>query len=1170
MMRVATNFKLYLFGSPHLERDGEALDPGRRKARALLVYLATTGQRHNREALAAMFWPQQSQRWGRADLSRSLSILNKLLGAGGLESDRETVLLSFKSRAPGEASLWIDAAEFQKLLALAEKHTCPGGGICDDCLSYLAGAVSLYRADFLHGFTLPDCPAFDEWQFFQTETLRQAAARALERLAQGYVLRNEVKTALPYARRWLELDPLHEPAHRQLMQIYALTGQRAAALRQYEECRRILQQEMGVPPEAETTSLYETIKAERLFITARNGISDQLQPFSPHPPIFLQPETSAETEADIFVGQNRELARLNEALGQTRAGSGRILFVIGGAGRGKSTLVQEFARRAQAADPHLIAVSGYCDAHTGLGDPYLPFREILTLLAGDVDPKWTSGSLSKEQIHRLRALMPIALPALIEYAPNLIDTFVPRQPLLQRAAALAVDQPPWLKELQAMTVDSAITLEQKNIFGQFTAFLKAIASRQPLLLILEDLHWIDTSSTGLLFHLSRQISHSPILIVGTYRPDELASSWGDERQPVVGIISELKRQHGDILLDLADRPWGEGRYFVDAYLDTRPNRFNDAFRELLFRRTEGHPLFTVELLRDMVELGHIKKDEQGCWIAGEVIDWDRVPARVEGVIEKRIGRLENELQNLLAVASVEGEVFTAEVVARVQQLDEQYVIQQFSRTLGRRQRLVVTESVEWLGQQRLSHYRFRHHLFQHYLYQSLDKMERTSLHQLVGDALETLYENQTEAVAVRLAHHFEHAGLTQKAVGYLLQAGQQSLQLSANEEAVGHLNRGLALLSGLPGSNERSLQELEFQLAIGPAYLAIKSHGAPEVERTYARARELAQELGRPRKLFQALWGLSMFYLVRSRMQKSHDLAAQCLVIAGEQQEPTFLLTAHRMLGAALFLQGQLGAAQEHFEQGISLYNAPQSLPSLLLYGQDNGIACLNYASWGLWLLGYPEQALQRSLEAVSRAQTLAHPFSLATALVWAASLHQFRDESQAALERAEAAITLASEYGFAHWLNWATALKGWALARQEETAAGIQLIRQSLANWGKIGMETTRPYFLGLLAEAYGQAGQIKPGLEAIHEALGIVEQGEERYWDAELYRLQGELLLAEGSAQAEREAETCFLRAVDIACSQQAKSLELRVGQSLERLRQMQGKQEVADQRFTIRPGS
>jgi predicted ATPase len=278
------------------------------------------------------------------------------------------------------------------------------------------------------------------------------------------------------------------------------------------------------------------------------------------------------------------------ALETVRPGKGQILFIIGGAGRGKTTLAQEFAQRAQAVDPELIVVSGYCNAHTGLGDPYLPFREALTMLTGEVEAKWTAGLISSAHVRRLWELMPLTVPTLVKQAPDLIDSFVPAGPLLERATRFAPAQAPWFKQLMTMTTHAPrASLEQKQILAQYTALLKTVTRQHPLLLILEDLHWVDASSNALLFHLSREVGNSPILIVGTYRPDEVALSRGEMRHPLTEMMGELKRRHGDIWLDLGNLAPAEGQHFVEAYLDTQPNRLGRTFRAALFRHTGGTP-----------------------------------------------------------------------------------------------------------------------------------------------------------------------------------------------------------------------------------------------------------------------------------------------------------------------------------------------------------------------------------------------------------------------------------------------------------------------------------------------------------------------------------------------------------------------------------------------------
>jgi predicted ATPase len=546
---------------------------------------------------------------------------------------------------------------------------------------------------------------------------------------------------------------------------------------------------------------------------------------------------------------------------------------------------------------------------------------------------------------------------------------------------------------------------------------------------------------------------------------------------------------------------------------------------------------------------------------------------VEGAIAKRIQRLEKELQSILTIASVEGETFTAEVVARVQQLQERELVQRLSRELDKQHRLVTAQALASLNGQRLSLYRFRHHLFQHYLYHHLDEMERVYLHEAVGNVLEALYGDQTEPVAVQLARHFEQAGLPEKAVTYLLQAGKRAARLSAHEEAIAHLGKGLTLLVTLPDTSERTEQELSLQIALGNALIATKGYAAPEVGQTFSRARELCQKIGETPQLFSVLHGLHRFYFVRAELQTARELGEQILRLAQGQQDPVLLVSAQRVMGATLWALGDFAQAQAHLEQGLALYDPQQHHTYVLLYGQDEGVTCLAYATWALMPLGYVDQALQRDHEALTLAQELAHPYSLAYALNYAAWLHRFRREAWVVQERTEAAIAIATDQGFALWLAMATMYRGWALTEQGQAKEGLAQIRRGLSAWQDTGAELSRHYFLSLLAEAHAKIGQIKEGLVVVDEALAAVPKTG-RFWEAELYRLKGELLLKDDPLsggrggtlrvkdETEAEAEACFLKAIDVARQQEAKSLELRATVSLSRLWQREGKKEEARQ--------
>jgi len=786
------------------------------------------------------------------------------------------------------------------------------------------------------------------------------------------------------------------------------------------------------------------------------------------------------------------LAELADALATARSGAGQILFVIGGAGRGKTMLVQEFARQAQAADPELLVVSGACNAHTGSGDPYLPFREALTMLSGEVETRWAGGLISTEHARRLWEAMPLTLPALVDHAPDLVGTFVPSNGVCQRAATFAASDAPWFNQLVAREhAEASAKIEQQPILAQYSAALSAIARQRPLLLILEDLHWVDKASSGLLVHLSREASHSRMLIVGTYRPDEVALSRGETHHPLAEMLSELKRRHGDIWLDLGALAEADGRRFVEAYLDTRPNRLGPAFREALFTQTGGHALFTVELLREMRERGDLRQDADGQWTQGPAIDWNTLPARVEGAIEKRIQRLETALRSILTIASIEGETFTAEVVARVQQVQERALVQRLSQELDKQHRLVVAHMLAWLGSQRLSLYRFRHHLFQHYLYHSLTAMERVYLHEAVGSVLEAIYREQTEPIAVQLARHFEQAGLREKAVIYLLQAMRRAARLSAYQEVLAHVSNGLALLAGLPETPERAQTELELLIALGTALRATKGQAVAEVERAYSRAWQLCHQLyaGETAYIFPILFGRHHYYMTRGAHQTALQLAEELLDLAQRQHDPA-IIAAHESVGWTSTVMGELVAARPHYEQIVALYNAEQHHPLTFQYGKnDPRPDGMSLGALNLWLLGYVEQARRWSDRAVMLARETAHAHTLAHTLVTSARLYLFCQEPAVAQEQADEAIAICIKQGLA-WLGWATITRVWALAKQGQGEAGVAQIRQGLAALRAEETELLRTHQLTQLAEAYQSVGRPEAGLAALAEAAALVEK--------------------------------------------------------------------------------
>jgi predicted ATPase len=547
-----------------------------------------------------------------------------------------------------------------------------------------------------------------------------------------------------------------------------------------------------------------------------------------------------------------------------------------------------------------------------------------------------------------------------------------------------------------------------------------------------------------------------------------------------------------------------------------------------------------------------------------------IPTTVQGILAARIDRLTPDEKALLQQLAVIGRQFPLSLIRQV--------LTQPEADLYRL--LASLQYKEFLYEQPAfpeSEYIFKHALTQEVAYGTVLQEQRKLLHERTGQALEALYTTTLHEHYSDLAHHYQRSANTEKAITYLQLAGQQAAQRSANTETINYLTAALDLLLARPETPERAVQELPLQIALGNALMATKGYAAPEVGEAYTRARELCRQVGDTPQLFRVLVGLLSFYLVRAELQTAHELAEQFFNLAQSGRDPYDLLLAHYMLGDCLFHLGELASARTHFEQTIALYNLqPHHSPT---FGIDPGVAGRSYAAHTLWLLGYPEQALQKSREALALAQEFSHPFSLAFSLDYAVLLHRFRRERRAVREQASAAIALCTEQSFAYYLAWGEFMQGWALTEQGEGEPRVAQMRQSLAAMRSTGAELRRPYYLALVAEACGKVGQAEEGLVMVTEALATVEKTAERWCEAEVWRIKGELLLAQeglrlqaegsrekteeglrlqakGLREKTKEAEECFLQAIEIAQKQQAKSLELRAVMSLARLWQSQGK--------------
>jgi predicted ATPase/class 3 adenylate cyclase len=813
-----------------------------------------------------------------------------------------------------------------------------------------------------------------------------------------------------------------------------------------------------------------------------------------------------------LVGREQEVGLLRERWAQVHDGLGQVVLLSGEAGIGKSRLVQAFTEHlAGEAHAHFECYGSPYYQQSAFYPLVTHVQRRLRLRRDDPPQEWlrtleealaSSGFALEEVVPLFAALLSLPLP----------DRYPPLTLTPQRQKQ---------KTLEALL-----------------AWLLQEAERQPVCLVMEDLHWVDASTLEFLSLLIEQVPTVRMLLLLVFRHD-FRPPWALRSYLTPLALGRLGRRQVETM---AEKITG-GRALPAEVL------------RHVVAKTDGVPLFVEELTKMILESGLVKERE-GQYELTDPLPALAIPATLHDSLMARLDQWE-AAKPVAQLGAVVGREFAYEVLQAVWPVEEDTLQQGLAQ-------LVDAELLYQRGLLPQARYLFKHVLIQEAAYQSLLKSARQQYHQQIAQVLEARFPDTRETQPELLAHHYTEAGLSAQAISYWQRAGQRAVERSANVEAISHFAKGLEVLRTLPESPERTQHELTLQLALGEPLSMLKGYTAPEVEQTYSRARELCQHVGDGLQRFTALAGLTRFYRSRLELKTAQELGIQLLELAQSIQDPAFLLNAYSEQGMTVWHLGEFASALDHLERGIAHHDSQKHHSNTLSYWHP-AVSCLSYAARALWFLGYPDQALRRSHEALTLARQLSQPYTLASALHFAASLHIWRREARLVQERIEATIGLAREHGFTRWLVGGMIRRGWALAELGSVEEGIAQLRQGITTTRDMGTKQCGLQYLVMLAEAYKTGGQAEAAMRVLAEALAIVRTNEERYYDAELYRLRGELLLEEGKRERFGEAEENFWQALAITRDQSAKSLELRAVMSLCKLWQKQGKRAEACQMLT-----
>jgi predicted ATPase len=804
-----------------------------------------------------------------------------------------------------------------------------------------------------------------------------------------------------------------------------------------------------------------------------------------------------------LVGREHEIGLLLEHWERAKEGEGQVVLLAGEPGIGKSRLLRALRGRLEN-EPH-TPLSHYCSPHHQ-SSPLHPVIGLLERAAG-----FAADDPAATKLDKLEALLALSR-----------DDVTAAAPLLAALLSLETDAryPP---------LDMSPHRQKERTLEELVDQVLGLATRRPVLALYEDVHWADPTSLELLDLLVDRVQGARVLVLITFRP-EFEPSWMRYAHVTALTLSRLSRRQGAAMVARLSG----GKALPAAVLDQ------------IVAKTDGVPLFVEELTRTVLETNLLRDEGDHYALAGPLPPM-AIPTTLQESLLARLDRLA-PAREVVQVAAAIGREFSHELLAIAAALPE-------GEMQAALDDLVGSGLVFRRGTPPQATYSFKHALVQDAAYATLVRAKRQRLHARIAAAIEQHFPETVQAQPELLARHYMEAGLAEPAIDYWLRAGQAEIARSATAEAIAQLTKGLELIPALPDDAARWRRELELQVALGVALMAAKGWAAPEVGQVNARARALCERLGDTSRLFPVLYGEWVFHVVRAELEAGRTAGEDLLRRAQEQDDAAAETIGNRIVGTAALLRGELVAARTHLERTLGVYDPAAHRSLAFLFAQDPRVSGLSVLSWALFVLGYPEQAQARSKEALTDAKELSHRNTLGYALLYGCILSQLGRDRDEALDRANSLIALAAEQGSPHFLAAGDVIRGWTLGAAGEFEAGIAQVRDGLTRWRATGAGFLVPYFLSLLAELQGHAGAVNDGLDVVAEALDRVEETGERWFEAELHRMMGELMLRLPSS-GPTAAEARFAHAVATARQQGAKLWELRAATRLARLWREQGR--------------
>jgi class 3 adenylate cyclase/DNA-binding response OmpR family regulator/predicted ATPase len=816
---------------------------------------------------------------------------------------------------------------------------------------------------------------------------------------------------------------------------------------------------------------------------------------------FLAGQTAKLTQ---FVGRQHELQQMSALWERAKAGKGQVALLCGEPGIGKSRVTKSWSNLI-ADEPHILIRYQCSPHHTNSA-----FYPVINQLE-------RAAHFEREDTPDLKLRK---LGAVLSQAGAATTADARLYAALLSIPADKFNSSPVLTPQRQRELTIAALLRQ----------LRDLALTRPVVIVVADAHWMDSSTLELLSRCIASIKAARVFVLINFRP-EFFPPWLDQSHATMLTLNRLAREQIEaIILDVAGN-----------------KELPRDLQEQIISKSDGVPLFAEELTKTVIESG-LLQDAGDRYVAVGPLPPLAVPTTLLGSLTARLDRL-GEIREIAQIGAAIGREFSYRLLAAIAPVSGPSLQTALAH-------LAASDLIFVRGEPPDSTYIFKHALVQDAAYATMVRNKCQQLHSRIADALTQGFPETVETQPELMAHHLAQAGLTERAVDYFRKAARRAIERSANAEAIGHLTRALEILESLPENPERERLALEFEVMLGQAMIAGRGYAAPETRKVLLRAKARFEDLTDPSQKFAILYGIWAGHYVGGEVSKQTDAAMEFLAAAERYKDTAALCIAHRMLGTTCVTKGQFATGLHHLQQARALYDSTHHSRYRYQYGQDIGAAALCYLSWALWHLGHVDQASEVATEAVKWAEQLSHPHTLVYTICHVrAFIDLFRRRHEDTRSYATMVVSLSTENGLSHWVNCGRILEGWAEICQGELDGGIESLRAGIAAWHKRGARLWLPFFLTLEAEAYAKAGRGDAALVVIEEALTIAKDTGERWAMAEVLRVKAHLLQAVAGAET-KEIETILLSSLEIARAQQARCWELRAACDLARLWQAQGR--------------